>query len=114
MERRMDSEDPDYVARNRRVWETWAPDFAAWAPQAWASDAATWGDFAVPDAELGVLPASVDGLDVIELGCGTAYLSAKLARRGARPVGVDTSPAQLATARRLQDVPAIQPVAAAA
>ena len=42
------------------------------------------------------------GLDVVELGCGTAYVSAWLARRGARPVGVDVTPAQLATARRCQ------------
>ena len=45
--------------------------------------------------------ADVDGLDVVELGCGTAYFSAWLARRGARPVGVDVTPAQLETARRL-------------
>jgi SAM-dependent methyltransferase len=49
-----------------------------------------------------MLPPSVDGLDVIELGCGTAYVSSWLARRGARPVGIDNSPAQLETARRLQ------------
>ena len=42
----------------------------------------------------------VAGKDVIELGCGTAYFSAWLARRGARPVGVDITPAQLETARR--------------
>jgi SAM-dependent methyltransferase len=94
--------EPDYVERNRRAWASWAPDFAAWAPQAWADGASHWGIFAVPDSELGVLPASVAGLDAIELGCGTAYISAKLARRGASPVGVDTSPEQLATARRLQ------------
>ena len=40
---------------------------------------------------------------MVELGCGTAYVSAWLARRGARPVGVDVTPAQLATARRCQD-----------
>ena len=45
----------------------------------------------------------VDGKDVIELGCGTAYVSAWLARRGARPVAVDNSEQQLATARRLQE-----------
>ena len=38
--------------------------------------------------ELGVL-GDVAGLDVVELGCGTAYFSAWLARQGARPVGVD-------------------------
>jgi ubiquinone/menaquinone biosynthesis C-methylase UbiE len=56
----------------------------------------------VPEAQLGVL-GDVSGLDVVELGCGTAYLSAWLARRGARPVGVDLTPAQLGTARRCQD-----------
>jgi SAM-dependent methyltransferase len=42
----------------------------------------------------------VSGLDAIELGCGTAYISAWLAQRGARPIGVDITPAQLASARR--------------
>jgi SAM-dependent methyltransferase len=41
-------------------------------------------------------------MDCIELGCGTAYVSAWLARRGARPVGIDISDAQLATAKSLQ------------
>jgi SAM-dependent methyltransferase len=54
------------------------------------------------DRQLGVL-TDVSGLDVVELGCGTAYLSAWLARRGARPAGVDVTPAQLTTARRCQD-----------
>jgi ubiquinone/menaquinone biosynthesis C-methylase UbiE len=37
------------------------------------------------------------------LGCGTGYVSAWLARRGARAAGLDNSAAQLPTARRLQD-----------
>ena len=41
-------------------------------------------------------------MDVIELGCGTAYVSAWLVRRGAHPVGIDNSAEQLATARRMQ------------
>jgi SAM-dependent methyltransferase len=49
-----------------------------------------------------MLPADLTGKDAIELGCGTAYVSAWLARRGARVVGIDNSEAQLATARRLQ------------
>ena len=47
-------------------------------------------------------------LDVVELGCGTAYFSAQLARRGARPVGVDPTPAQLETARRMMDASGIR------
>jgi SAM-dependent methyltransferase len=54
-----------------------------------------------------VLP-DLDGLDVVELGCGTAYFSAWFAKRGARPVGVDPTPAQLATARRLQEETGIE------
>jgi SAM-dependent methyltransferase len=49
-----------------------------------------------------VFPEVLAGRDAIELGCGTAYISAWLARRGARVVGIDNSEAQLATARRLQ------------
>jgi SAM-dependent methyltransferase len=44
----------------------------------------------------------VDGVDVVELGCGTAYLSAQLARMGARMVAVDLSPDQLRSARDCQ------------
>ena len=43
------------------------------------------------------------GSTSIELGCGTAYWSAWLARRGARPVGLDNSSRQLATARVFQE-----------
>ena len=71
------------------------------AARGWAREEIRWGMFGIPEAELGVL-GDVAGLDVVELGCGTAYFSAWLARRGARVVGVDPTPAQLATARRLQ------------
>lgn len=57
----------------------------------------------MPDASICALPASVAGMDVIDLGCGTGYFSAWLARRGARPVGIDNSPRQLETARRMQE-----------
>jgi len=67
----------------------------------WALDEISWGIWGVDESELGVL-GDVGGLDVVELGCGTAYFSAWLAKAGARPVGVDVTPAQLATARRLQ------------
>ncbi len=43
------------------------------------------------------------GLDCIELGCGTAYFSAWLARLGTRQVGIDLTPAQLASARAYQE-----------
>jgi SAM-dependent methyltransferase len=91
------------VARNRALWTIVNSEYTdGQADQAWAAAEITWGLFQVPERDLGVL-GDVAGLDVIELGCGTAYLSSWLARRGARPVGVDVTPAQLATAARCQE-----------
>lgn len=70
------------------------------APRQWSRDEISWGVFGVPESSVGSI-GDVEGLDVVELGCGTAYISAWLARRGARPVGVDPTPAQLDTARRM-------------
>ena len=92
----------DHARRNRAEWTSWAPEYAEEAPRAWAAEEITWGVWGVPETEVQVLPESVEGLDVVELGCGTAYISAWLARRGARPVGVDVTPAQLETARQMQ------------
>ncbi len=93
----------DHVLRNRTAWDHWAADYAGPGLRSWETDEPTWGIWSVPDARAGVLPPDLDGLDTIELGCGTGYVSAWLARRGARPVGVDNSAAQLATARGLQE-----------
>jgi SAM-dependent methyltransferase len=93
---------PDHVAANREAWDRYAADYAPLGRRAWASDEPYWGIFGRPESELHLLPDDLEGLDAIELGCGTAYVSAWLARRGARPVGIDNSPAQLETARRLQ------------
>jgi SAM-dependent methyltransferase len=72
------------------------------AKQSWEREEIVWGVWAVPESELEIL-GDVHGLDVVELGCGTAYCSAWLARRGAHVVGVDPTPAQLETARRMQE-----------
>jgi SAM-dependent methyltransferase len=92
----------DHVARNRDVWTTTNAEYTGeQARRAWSAEEITWGVFGVPELELGAL-GDVEDLDTIELGCGTAYFSAWLARRGARPVGVDVTPAQLETARAMQ------------
>ena len=90
--------------RNREVWtEANAEFFDANGARQWASETIAWGTWGVPETSIGTLGA-IEGLDVVELGCGTAYISAWLARRGARPVGIDITPAQLESARRLQGV----------
>src|SRR4249919_747166 len=93
----------DDATRNRAVWtRANAEDHTdAEADRRWAADDISWGVFEVPEASIGTL-GDVADRDVVELGCGTAYVSAWLARRGARPVGVDITPVQLETARRMQ------------
>lgn len=91
----------DHEERNRGVWGGYAPSYVPAAERNWAAEEITWGIWDVPEAEVGALPEVADK-DVVELGCGTAYVSAWLARRGARPVGVDLTPEQLATAREMQ------------
>ena len=96
------TEISDDAKRNRAGWTKTNADFTdQQASRSWAAAEITWGVFDVPEASLNTL-GDVAGLDVVELGCGSAYVSAWLARRGARPVGVDVTPAQLATARRCQ------------
>ena len=89
-----------------------APEYVEAAERAWATDQPYWGIWGVPESDVGALDGiELAGTDVVELGCGTAYWSAWLARRGASPVGIDVTDAQLETARRMQaehglDVPA--------
>ena len=93
---------PAYAVRNRASWTKSNEQYThEHGVRAWRQDEVTWGLWGIAESELEVLP-DVSGKDVIELGCGTAYFSAWLARRGARPVGVDITPAQLETARQLQ------------
>jgi SAM-dependent methyltransferase len=90
------------LQRNVEIWTQMNVEYTGPAArESWAQSEITWGNWAVPESEVGVL-GDVDGLDVVELGCGTAYFSAWLARRGARPVGVDPTSAQLETARAMQ------------
>jgi ubiquinone/menaquinone biosynthesis C-methylase UbiE len=96
------SELPEYVERNVAHWTEANANYTdEQAERAWAQEEINWGVWQTPESELNVL-GDVAGLDVVELGCGTAYFSAWLARRGARVVGLDPTPAQLETARRLQ------------
>jgi SAM-dependent methyltransferase len=93
---------PDYVLQNRGHWDGLAKSYAASAARHWTEPSPSWGIWGIPESEVGMIPADIAGKDVIELGCGTAYVAAWLARAGARVTGIDNSEAQLATARRMQ------------
>jgi SAM-dependent methyltransferase len=92
---------PEHVWANREAWDRYAHEYAERGRRNWAEEP-HWGIWHIPETELRLLPDDLAGKDVVELGCGTAYVSAWLAKRGARPVGIDNSPAQLETARMLQ------------
>ena len=93
----------DDAARNAAQWTEANREYTDRnARDSWALDEISWGIWGIDESELNVV-GDVAGLDVVELGCGTAYFSAWLAKLGARPVGVDITPAQLATARRLME-----------
>ena len=96
--------ESDYVAINREGWTQANAQYTSkQAEGAWAQKEITWGKWSIPERELDVLP-DVQGKDVVELGCGTAYWGAWLKRAGAqRVVGVDVTPAQLETARQLNE-----------
>ena len=89
------------AAADRDLWARANREYAddhAWRPR--AADDITWGVFNVPEQEFGVL-GDVRGPAVVEIGCGTAYFSAWLARAESGRRG-QPHPAQLASARRCQ------------
>jgi ubiquinone/menaquinone biosynthesis C-methylase UbiE len=101
-----DDRPTDHVARNREAWDRFADRYQAMnarqiREQAFTGDIA-WGVWGIPESELHIL-GEVGGRRVLEFGCGGAQWSTALARRGARPVGVDLSGEQLSHARRLMD-----------
>jgi SAM-dependent methyltransferase len=99
---------PDVLARrneadvvaNRDYWDSRADQSVAAGRRQWAAEP-NWGLFGVPEADLRLLPPAAVGLQSLELGCGTGYVSGWLARRGAEAVGLDNSARQLGTARTL-------------
>lgn len=93
---------PKHALANRALWdERHSRWFGNRAASQWAAQP-HWGVWETPESDLHVLP-DVRGRDVIDLGCGTAYIGAWIARAGGHPVGVDNSSEQLVTAKALQD-----------
>ncbi len=92
---------PEHVAENRRHWDDMAEQWVETGERLWARDEPCWGEWAIPESELNMLPVDMTDMDAIELGCGTGYVSGWMARRGARVTGIDNSARQLETATRL-------------
>jgi len=96
-----DFDAPTHVAANRENWDDDAPNWVERGRRSWAAEP-HWGEMAIPESQVNAMP-EVGGRDVLELGCGTGYVSAWCLRAGAaRAVGLDNSSAQLASAQILQ------------
>lgn len=91
----------DYLSINKDVWNADAANWIEFAERLWSLDTPEWGSWGNPDQGLNLLPEDMAGLDAVELGCGTGYVSGWMVRRGARVTAVDQSVEQLATARRI-------------
>jgi SAM-dependent methyltransferase len=98
----MSEQTPKYLQGNVDAWQDKAADYVARAEEAWASDHPFWGIWKVPESRARLLPEDMSGMAAIELGCGTAYVSAWMRRRGAEVFAIDPTPGQLDTARRLR------------
>jgi len=74
---------PDYVLANRAYWDQRAASYVVPGERHWAQADPNWGIWGVTEADVRMIPADLAGKYAIELGCGTAYVSSWLARRGA-------------------------------
>jgi SAM-dependent methyltransferase len=90
----------DHARRNRAYWDRISDWYQAKHGAFIGQSEPRWGNWQIPEDELGIL-GDMAGKDVLEFGCGAAQWSILLARRGARPVGLDNSARQLAHAREL-------------
>jgi SAM-dependent methyltransferase len=92
-----------HLAANVEYWSSRTAGELDLARRRWADAEPCWGVYDIPESTARLLPDDLAGRRVVELGCGTAYVSAWLARAGARPVAIDPTPSQLRIARRMQE-----------
>lgn len=92
---------PEHAQVNRSYWDAMASEWVSSGERSWQQTEPSWGIWGLPESELGLLPQDMHSQKAIELGCGTAYVSAWMARRGAEVVGIDNSAEQLKTAEQL-------------
>ena len=97
--------EPDYLARTRDAWTKMSVGFFEPGRCAWASPEITWGIWHLPESEVQALGdlSWFPGKATIELGCGTAYVSAWLTRLGARVSAANVAFDDHPSAKRYSD-----------
>jgi ubiquinone/menaquinone biosynthesis C-methylase UbiE len=97
---RRDADAPTTVRANRRWWDADADDYHALHGAFLGAADFVWCPERLREADAGLL-GDVDGLRVLEVGCGAAMCSRWVASRGGRPVAFDLSAGMLRHARSL-------------
>ena len=92
----------EHQKSNRNAWQTFAEDYVEPAEIGWQSNNPRWGIWQTPETQLNLLPDNLTGMKCLEIGCGAGYVSSWMARRGGQVTGIDPTPKQLETARRLE------------
>ena len=102
----MSSSESESVAANVAQWTKANADHTdAAAARQWAADEISWGVFGVPEADVDCL-GDVDGIDVVELGCGNGDKLATLLRQAGVP-GVHAHLVDLSEAALARSLPAL-------
>lgn len=97
----------EHTAANRAAWDRMAGTYQHIIDAA-PSDGYEWGWWRIPDTDIGALGA-LDGLRVLDLGCGAGQGTRRLAAMGAAvTVGIDLSRVQLSHAAPGADVALVQ------
>jgi hypothetical protein len=71
---------PEHVRRNRAHWDQLASQYVTAGEHGWACNEPNWGIWSVPEGVVRMFPDDLTGTNVIELGCGTAYVRIIMAR----------------------------------
>ena len=94
----------DHQKVNVEKWQREAESYVSIAESNWATNSPRWGIWGVPDSAIGLLAEDYSGKTCLEIGCGTAYVSAWLSQRGAVVYAIDPTPKQLETAKDLERI----------
>ncbi len=92
---------------NRRDWDAYADEYQATHGPFLQDVGFVWSPEGYDEGSAHVL-GDVDGLDVLEVGCGAAQCARWLTTHGARTVGLDLSSRQLQHARRIDDATGVR------
>ena len=91
---------PEYLQGNVDNWTEYSKTQRSSVIKRWDTEPC-WGVWKIPETEIGILPDDMTGLRALEVGCGTGFVSAWMARRGAKVTGIDPTQVQLDTAREM-------------